>query len=180
MIINLKYIPLSELFDSYYYDDISSGILKSTLNAFLDENKDYILIYADRNFFAYINAATIKKTMIKKELSSPDVYISKSTTKQIILKRFNIDSMEFVSKILITKGRKPVLNTEIFVEEKGKIKSFWFSQIKNFEEYLRSSDDLKMRYFQTPPLDLKENTNKEIIKKEKIPILKRFKHLELD
>lgn len=177
--MNEVYISLSELLDLYYTDEISKGLLKKTILAFCERTDEKHLFYADTNFYSLIT----KKSLVNlsKDLHVADKFISKYKTEQMILFREFINGMEFVTKLILTNGRKPVIDTLIFIiDKKKKVKSFWFSQMKNFEQYLSESDEVSLRIMDVPMIDLEETPKKVLIIKEDNKILKRFKNLDID
>jgi len=177
--MNNDIISLSDLINAYYSNHLNKGSLLRTLENYINTNEKTLLLYADVNY--YISYGNINISDVKKDINALDKIILKTTNK-IYLHRKKIDNknIEFVTFLFIYKDNTVKIDTEIFEHKNNKIKKYWISQIKDFESYLKESNDLLLRKIDGLLLDVAEVRNEVLIKKENIKKLKRFMYLEMD
>lgn len=174
--MNDKMISISELLDLYYANKVSKGTLMRSVENIYGENQEYILLYCDVDFCAFLKEEQLND--LKLDPNSDEKSLIKIEQKNIFRKK--TDKIELVTKILLSKTRKPKIDTQIYDFSGKKTKTFWFSQIKNFEKYLIESTEIEIRQIDGLLLDLKENPNQVLITKDKPKLLKRFIYLEMD
>jgi len=181
--MNEEYISLSKLLDEFYRRKITKGTLLRSLENYYSLNSNLVITYADSNYYACYDINKLPLT--KKDIYKPDKTI-KNNTQKIYLVRKNIygkkRTIEFVISLFITKENIAKIDTQIFESKNGKILSYWFSQIEDFEDTLQESEDLILRKIDGMIIDVKEVRNEQLIltSSEKPKILKRFKNLDID
>ena len=176
-------ITLSEIIDGYYRGKINKGTMLRTLENLYGKNFPKIVTWADSYYYGLIDIEKILQT--KRDIYKPEKTI-KNDTKRITLLRKNVGNkirnIEVVVVLFLTKNNIVKIDTQIFESKNDKIKSYWFSQIENYEDYLLESDSLFMRKIDGMLLDVKEERNEALIltSSEKPKIWKRFQNLDFD
>lgn len=181
--MNDENISISELIDSYYMGKLSKATVLRTLENCYSINYDSFLVYADSNYSARSSASKLLKT--KKDIYKPDKFIKNNANKIYLFRKFisgKKRKIEITIILFIMKTGELKIDTQIFEQKENKIKTYWFSQIENFEDYLEESDNLIVRKIDGMILDIKEVRNEAPIftSTAKPIILKRFRHLEMD
>lgn len=181
--MNEENVSIAELIDEYYRGKVTKGTLLRTLENCFDSKYDSFLVYADSNYSARVDIDHILKT--KKDIYKPDKFIKNNTTKTYLFRK-TIKSkkrdLEITVVLFIGKKGEVKVDTQIFESVGLKVKSYWFSQIENFEDILEESDNLIVRKIDGMILDVKETRIEALVltSSTKQPILKRFRNLEMD
>lgn len=177
--MNEEYVSLSELFDEFSRRKLTKGTLLRTLENYISAGN--ILVYADANYCSLVKINGFLEA--KKDIYKAEKLIL-PRTERIYLFRKNLTNnkktLEIVTSLFITRQTIAKIDTQIFDNNHGKIKSFWFSQIQDFEEYLEESGDVKLRKIDGMLLDVKTERNENLNISQPQKKLKRFANLDFD
>lgn len=180
--MNNENISISELIEEYYRGKITKGTLLRTLENCYGPEYDSFLVYSDSNYSARVTFDKILRT--KKDVYKPEKVIKHNMSKTYLLRKLISNKkreLEVTVVLFIGKKGEVKIDTQIFESSGLKVKSYWFSQIEDFEDTLEESDNLVLRKIDGMILDLKETRNEAlIITPTKQPLLKRFRKIEMD
>jgi len=172
--MNDKQISLAELFDLYWSKKISKATIMRTLeNIFFEQ--EYILLYCDSDYLCVLKKEQISK--LEEDKNAPLKTLK--NTEQFDLSKILINKMFLTTKLILSEYRKPKIDTQIY-DFSSKHKTFWFSQIKNFENLLEDTMKFETRLIDGLFFDLKETNESKLVIPKNNKKLKRFMKLEID
>lgn len=180
--MNNENISISELIEEYYRGKITKGTLLRTLENCYGSEYTSFLVYSDSNYSARMTLEEILKT--KKDIYRSEKTIKPNTNKICLFRKVISNKkreIEITVILFIGKNGEVKIDTQIFESNGLKVKSYWFSQIIDFEDRLEESDNLIIRKIDGMFLDVNDIRNEKLIlTSSKQPILKRFSKIEMD